>query len=520
MGARTTVPATASPSQDDAAGKTAEGDSENPAEKIARDLTKAIEKIAEDSKEDAPFTDSPEPGEGDTDSSGEDVAPSELIVPMPKPDPTGGKGQKILVINIHDTIDMGLAAFVERELKNNSGVKAVIFDINTPGGRVDAATKIRDAIMGLPKNIRSVAFIHPRAISAGAFISFACDYIFIADGGSIGAATPITIEGGKANPVSEKYVSYFRAEMASTARAKGRNGHIAAAMVDADVEIKGITPKGKLLTLDTTGALRYKIANGRANSLNEVKKEIALPRAKTIKVSMNWAEKLARILTDPMLSGILMTLGMLGVLIELYHPGFGLPGIVGITCLVIFFAGHMVVHLAGFEEVVLFVIGVILLGVEIFVLPGFGIAGVLGILAIVSALVLSLTSLPIDVSWNTGMLTTALTRVMISLLLTVGLLIVAFFTLPKSRFVKNRLILETANVSSAKGGVEGDIVAQKLHIGSAGKSESYLRPAGIANFDGHRVDVTSEGDFIPAGAEIEVLRIEGNRVVVKMRNEA
>ncbi len=497
----------------------ADADSENPAEKIARDLAKAIEKIAEDEKNEAPFTDSPEPGEGDTDSGGEDVAPSDLIVPMPAMNPAGGAGSTVLVLEIHETIDMGLSAFVERSLKDNPDVTAVIFDINTPGGRIDAATRIRDAIMGLPRTIRSVAFIHPRAISAGAFISFACDFILIADGGSIGAATPITLDGGKANPVGEKFVSYFRAEMASTARAKGRNGRIAAAMVDADVEIQGITPKGKLLTLDTAGALRHHIANARANSIEEVKEKIAQPKAKNRKLSMNWAEELARIFTDPMLSGILMTIGMLGILIELYHPGFGLPGIVGVTCLIIFFAGHMVVHMAGFEEAILFFIGVVLLVVEIFVLPGFGIAGILGIVAIVAALVLSLTAMPLKVSFETGILWSSLVRVMISVVATVVLMIVAMFTLPRTRLVKNRLVLESANTATARGGVEGEMIEKALKVGAIGKTDSYLRPAGIAMFDGHRVDVSSEGDFVPSGAEVEVVRIEGNHVIVKLKEK-
>lgn len=493
-------------------GETA-GDTDNPTDKIARDLAKAIERIAEDSEEEKPFVDSPEPGEGDTDS--DSVGLSEMIVPMPEPNPKGGVGETVLILKIHETIDMGLSAFVERTIKDNRNVSAIIFDINTPGGRVDAATKIRDAIMALPKKIRSVAFIHPRAISAGAFISFACDYIFIADGGSIGAATPITLDGGEANPVGEKYVSYFRAEMASTARAKGRNGKIAAAMVDADVEIEGIIPKGKLLTLDTNGALKYNIANARANSIWDVKNQIALPKAKQKYLSMNWAEKLARILTDPMLSGILMSIGMLGILIELYHPGFGFPGIIGITCLVIFFAGHMVVHMAGFEEVVLFAVGVVLLFIEIFVIPGFGAVGALGIISIISALVLSLTALPLDVSWDTGVLGAALTRVMISIVATAAMLFAAIMFLPKSRFFKSRLVLDAAIASTAEGGVEGAVIQQNLRVGTGGVAETYLRPAGIAKFDSKRVDVTSEGDFVAAGTAIEVVRIEGNHVVVR-----
>lgn len=494
-------------------------DTDNPSQKVVRDLARAIEQIAEDAKDEQPFDDSPEPGEGDTDSQAESVAPSDLIVSLPAPNPQGGEHQSVLILRIHETIDMGLAAFVTRSIAEHPRVSAIIFDINTPGGRVDAATKIRDAIMGLPKKIRSVAFIHPRAISAGAFISFACDYIFIADGGSIGAATPITIDGGKANAVGEKYVSYFRAEMASTARAKGRNGKIAAAMVDADIEIKGITPKGKLLTLDTNGALRHKVANDRANSIWEVKTKIALPKAKQKKLTMNWAEKLARILTDPMLSGILMSIGMLGIFIELYHPGFGFPGIIGITCLVIFFAGHMVVQLAGLEEIALFVVGVALLLVEIFVIPGFGIVGALGIASIVAALVLSLTALPLDVSWSIGTLGTALSRVMVSFVATAVLLFVLILFIPKSTFFKNRLVLQTAirpNISDDSQ--EGQAALNVPQKGSVGRAESYLRPAGIADFDGNRVDVQTEGDFIEAGTIIEAIRQEGNHLVVKKKD--
>ena len=138
-----------------------------------------------------------------------------------------GVGKTVIIIEVNDIIDMGLSAFVKRAVENNPDAAALILDINTPGGRVDAATEIRDAIMGAPKTLRTVAFIHPRAISAGAFISFACDLIFISKGGSIGAATPIALGGsGEAQPVDEKMVSYFRAEMATTARAKGRRGDI------------------------------------------------------------------------------------------------------------------------------------------------------------------------------------------------------------------------------------------------------------------------------------------------------
>jgi membrane-bound serine protease (ClpP class) len=437
---------------------------------------------------------------------------------LPEPDAAGGQGKSVVIILIEDTIELGLSAFVERAIDDNRDAAALILDIDTPGGRVDAALEIRDALMEAPESMRTVAFIHPRAISAGAFISLACDLIFIADGGSIGAATPIAISGGEAEAVDEKMVSYFRTEMAATARAKGRRGDIAEAMVDKDVEIEGVTPAGKLLTLDTAGALRHDIADAKANSIDDVLELLALGGAERRDEQVNWAEQLARILTHPILSGILMSIGVLGILIELYQPGFGLPGILGISCLVVFFAGHLVVHLAGWEEVVIFLIGVVLLAVEIFATPGFGVVGILGVIAILVSLVFSLSSLPIGVSFDTGVLTMSLFRVLLSILATFVLFVGALVLLPKTR-VRNRLVLDTAIDDKASGGVEGAAIQEVLAEGRAGVTESFLRPAGIARFGDHRVDVYTEGDFVGKGERVVIVRTEGNRVIVRKEED-
>jgi membrane-bound serine protease (ClpP class) len=456
------------------------------------------------------FEPSPEPERSDGGVDGGLVESRRL----PEPDATGGQGEAVVIIEVEEVIDLGLSSFIERVIDDNADASALILDIDTPGGRVDAALEIRDALMETPKSLRTVAFIHPRAISAGAFISLACDLIFIADGGSIGAATPIDISGGDAEAVDEKMISYFRTEMAATARAKGRRGDIAEAMVDKDVEIEGVSPAGKLLTLDTAGALRNGIADGVANSIDEVLEKLALGGAERREAELNWAEELARILTHPLLSGILMSIGVLGILIELYQPGFGLPGIVGIASLVVFFAGHLVVHLAGWEEVVIFLLGVALLAVEIIAIPGFGAVGVLGVIAVLVSLVLSLSGLPISVSFDTGVLGTSILRVLISLGATLGLFVVALAVLPKTK-VKNKLVLDTAIDDKAAGGIEGEAIAEVLAEGLTGVTESFLRPAGIARFGGRRVDVLTEGDFIEKGERVVILRTEGNRVFVK-----
>jgi membrane-bound serine protease (ClpP class) len=530
-------PLPASPCEGEGKWMAADTKGQTPQQDVVKKVMRALEKITEDAKDSDDSKEPKQPGDagpgpepvkipGETPEISKAVAfkPSpEPEAPdgglpesrrLPKPDSAGGGDKAVVIVKVEDIIDMGLSAFIERAIKDNKNAAALILDINTPGGRVDAATEIRDAIMEAPKTMRTVAFIHPRAISAGAFISFACDLIFIADGGSMGAATPITLQGGSAEPVDEKMVSYFRTEMASTARAKGRRGDIAEAMVDNEVEIEGITPAGKLLTLDTNGAIKYKIADAKANSMDEVLELLALGGAKQREVALNWAEEVARILTHPILSGILMSIGVLGILIELYQPGFGLPGIAGITCLIIFFAGHLVVNLAGWEEVMLFVLGVGLLTVEIFVTPGFGLLGALGILGILVSLVLALTSMPIDISFNTGYLSTSLLRVFLSIVVAVVLLFAALVFLPKTR-LGGRLVLDAAIIDRSGGGREGAVVKEILASGMTGVAESFLRPAGIARFGDKRVDVVSEGDFIERGERVVVVRTHGNRVVVK-----
>jgi membrane-bound serine protease (ClpP class) len=289
-------------------------------------------------------------------------------------------------------------------------------------------------------------------------------------------------------------------------------------MVDYEVEIKGITPAGKLLTLDTAGALRWQIADRKADSLDEVLELMALGKAERKVLVLNWAEKVARVFTHPILSGLLMSIGVLGILIELYQPGFGLPGIAGMTCLIIFFMGHLVVNLAGWEEVLLFALGVGLLAVEIFVTPGFGVVGAAGIMAIIGSLVLALTALPVDVSFQTGVLTSSILRVLLSMGIVVILFFAAFAILPRTK-MRNVLILDAAIKGTSSGGREGAAISEVIESGESGVAESFLRPAGIARFGSRRIDVMSEGDFIDRGEKVIIVRVEGNRVIVRKEQE-
>ena len=418
----------------------------------------------------------------------------------------------VYVMPIDGMIDLGLAPFVERVLReaSDAGAAAVILEINTFGGRVDAAVVIRDALLN--SRVQTVAFVNKRAISAGALIALATEKIVMGDGGTIGAATPVQMgqPGAPAQPVEEKTVSYMRKEFRATAEARKRPPLIAEAMVDADVEIPDLIEKGKLLTLTTDEALKHKIADFRADTIEEVLKQLGLAGAEVRRASPNWAENLVRFLTHPVVSSLLLTIGMLGIILEIRTPGFGVPGALGIGSLALFFWGHWLVQLAGWEEVLLVFSGVFLLAAEIFVIPGFGIAGVLGIAALLSGLSLSLIGG--GATWD--FILKAVGRVIFSLLLAIlGSLVLLRF-LPRLPFGK-RLILETG--LAAGEGYASPPESDRNWLGKCGTTVSPLRPSGIADVEGERVDVVSDGEFIEAGAEIVVSRVDGNRIVVRRR---
>lgn len=435
---------------------------------------------------------------------------------------------KVYVVPIHGTIDMGLAPFVKRVLDGRTERDVVILDVDTFGGRVDAAVQIRDALLGT--KAKTIAFVNRRAISAGSLISMACDLIVMTPGGSMGAATPIQISGGKAKAVGEKVVSYMRKEMKSTAEAKGRRGDLAEAMVDRDVEIHDIDPKlaesisglkkGKLLTMTTKEALILGMADMEQPSEQAMLRTFGIDQLPLVRPKVNWAEKVARFLTDPIVSGILMTLGMLGLLLELYTPGFGLSGIFGAICLALFFFGHMIANLAGWGHVLLFVGGLVLLGIEVFVTPGFGVLGLSGILLIVASLVLALAGaggLGFKVAWHLGYISRALAIVMASVVVTA--LAGYFMTkyLPRSKFW-GQMILQTNPVVLGGAAVSVDRTegaAEALEIGATGRAVSLLRPAGKVRFATGTRSVMAEGDYVSKGTEVEVVRFEAGRPVVR-----
>jgi membrane-bound serine protease (ClpP class) len=420
---------------------------------------------------------------------------------------------------IEGTIDLGLAPFVSRIVSEASKIQgsAVLLEIDTFGGRMDAAVLIRDALIEAP--VPTIAFIHPRAISAGALISLACETIVMAPGGSIGAATPVT--GGEAEKLEaadEKVVSYMRTEMRTTAEKRGRRGDVAEAMVDRDVEIEGVIEKGKVLTLSTEDALKLKVADHQAASLEAALESTGLSGARIVETEPNWAEVLARVVSDPTLSSLLLSLGFLGILIELYQPGWGLPGSLGIASLAIFFFGHHVAQLAGWEEVLIFAAGVLLLIVEIFVIPGFGIAGIAGIALMLTSVVLSLLAFDFRVSRDLGLLNRALLTVSTSVILTVVLGYLAVRLLPATG-ASRRLVLGQA-LTIQDGFTSHDTQDQRaIPLGTMGEAATDLRPAGKVRVEGRKLDAVSEGGYIGSGARVRIVEWRAGTAVVREERE-
>lgn len=416
---------------------------------------------------------------------------------------------RTLVAPLSREVDLGVSAFLLRVLREAGPDDLVVIDIDTFGGRIDAAVQIRDALLASPA--KTVAFVDHRAISAGALVALATDTIVMAHGATIGAATPVEIQGGKMQPVEAKVISYFRKEMKATAEAKGRRGDLAEAMVDAQVEIPGLDGKDTTLTLTTAEALKFELAAFEATSLEDLCARLHRPLLSVVRVAPNWAESLARFLAGSAVSSLLMTLGMLGIMIELWAPGHLVSGLIGLACLLLFTFGQYVVNLAGWETLILFGAGAALVAVELLFFPGHGVMVVLGVILVVVALTESMVDVkhvPLGISWSLGWLPSALTRGLGSLLAAgVALGFLSRF-LPRSRLGRALILSDTVGAPAT---------TSASLLGRAGVAETALRPTGKAVVDGRRLDVVSEGDFVEQGAAIEIIEVAGPRIVVRRK---
>ncbi len=429
----------------------------------------------------------------------------------------------VYIIPIKKMIEPALLYVVRRgvdeAVRNNA--QAIIFEMDTPGGAVNAAGAIITTITRT--DIPTYTFVEKDAYSAGAIIALSTKHIYMAPGSVIGAATPMMMSpvGGvqeMPEEVQEKMTSAVAAMVRSAAEQGGHDKELAEAMVRADMEysVNGqiISEKGRLLTLTNEEAAQLVgddqhplLSEGTVKNIDELLETIGLANAEKRILEVTAAERLARLIAG--IAPILMILGLGGLWLEIKTPGFGIFGIGGILCLLLFFFGHHIAGLAGMEDILLFALGVALLAVEIFITPGFGVMGISGLVLIffslVNAMVEHVPGKLRPTSFSPEAFSVPFMTVTLSFIGAAALVLVAGKFLPKTR-VFNSLTLDT---------VLSDPEEEKELLGIEGVAHSDLRPGGTAYFDGRKIDVVTLGNYIRRESPIRIVEIHGNRIVVE-----
>ena len=404
---------------------------------------------------------------------------------------------KVYHVPIEDNVEKGLLAFLERAFEEAEAqqAEAIVLEIHTPGGFTDAAEKIGMLFDQSP--LRVIAFINSKAHSAGAFIALHAGEIYMSQNATIGAAGIIDGEG---NTADEKAESAWWAAMEAAAISSGRDPEFARAMADKSVDLRDFrAPVGEFLTLTADEALQVGYSEGTANSLQEVLQQAGIEDSEVIAVEPTLAENIARIVTNPIVVPILLSIASLGLVLELYSPGFGVPGTMALSAFGLFFFGHTIAGFAGYETIIIFIIGLVLLLLEFFV-PG-GIVGIIGGALIIISLLFAGASI-------THMAYSIIIAMFIAV---IGMVILMKF-FGKKLHVFNKLVLRDA--TTTEEGYVSNTNRIEL-IGRVGEAITALRPAGVISIDYERIDSVSDGSYIDKGKQVEVIKVEGSRIVVR-----
>lgn len=458
--------------------------------------------------------------------------------------------QEALLLPIHGPIDQFQSVLVQRAVERvlREEFEYLILDIDTFGGRVDSALEIASTLGGA-EGVTTIAYVGntPRgrgvSWSAGALISFACNDIYLAPGTSIGAATPVLQGPEGQEQASEKTVSAVRGQMAALAERNGHPPAVARAMVDASivltaVEVEGklqllsetelaalesedtveighretVSEEGKLLTLTAGQMERYGISRGSPSSREELAELLAVSSVTVMEPSAT--DRVVSVLTSSGLTSILILAGLVALFMELTTPGFGLPGAVALTAFATLFASNLLLGRAGSLEIILFVLGVALLIFEVFVIPGFGVAGISGLIALALSLILSLQRFVIpEFSYQWEILGQNALVVLGSVIGAIlGALLLAMLV-KNTRFFSRLALAESQQASEGYTAQEASAVERYLN--RDGVAETTLRPAGKVRLGEEVLPAESEGSFIERGTSVRVVRVDGNRLVVR-----
>ncbi|HNV69407.1 MAG TPA: NfeD family protein [Candidatus Ozemobacteraceae bacterium] len=410
---------------------------------------------------------------------------------------------KVIVIPIHGDIESGVSFFVQRMLRraDQEQAAALVLEINSNGGLVSAAQEIKTAL--LESRVKTIAYVKGRALSAAALIAISCQKILMEPGAEMGAATPIQLMGDGVRAAEEKFVSAFRAEFESAAEKNRRPTNLAGAMVDKNHdEIPGLVKRGEILTLTTEKAATHGYCDFIVSTLESGLRQMKIEPTPLERVEPTSGEWIARWLTNPNISVLLFSAGVWLIILEFAVFGWGLLGWLGLLLLALFFGGHLFAYLAGLEAVLLFVFGMVLLLIEFFIIPGFGLTGIAGILSLCMSIIMVFGGIYSAIY--------AIGKIMaISILMIVAL----YHFAPRLKLFDGVVLKQELTTEAGFVAVDNTQFDHLLNL--EGITQCPCRPAGIARIGTERVDVVSEGDFIERNQRVVVVRVEGQKIVVR-----
>lgn len=403
--------------------------------------------------------------------------------------------EQLYVIPIEGEVGPAMVEFVSQSIEEAeaNNAPAIIFNINTPGGQVDSAITISEAILNT--SLKTIAFVKGEAISAGTLITISAEDIYMSPSSTIGAA--------ETRPNEEKYISYWTGKLRNVAQVRGRDPVLIASMADADIEVEGVIEKGKLLTLTSQEAIELELIDGIESSVEEVQNTSDLQKHLINELSPSFQLRLASMVTSTMATSILLTLGFIGAIIEILTPGFGLGGVISLTAFGLYFGGVLLAGFSSWIVLVIFIVGILLLFVEVLA-PGFGVPGVLGIVAVFVSIILASSSME-----------QALISLLIAIILTIVAVILLFRYAPRNNKFFDKITLSTS-LNTSSGYVSSE--DYKSYVGKIGVTITPLRPAGSIEIDNRRLDVVSENAYIEKDVKVEVIKVEGNRIIVRKIN--
>jgi membrane-bound serine protease (ClpP class) len=385
----------------------------------------------------------------------------------------------------------------------------MILHMNTYGGVLETADSLRTRILNAPFPVH--VFIDNNAASAGALISIACDSIYMSPGANIGAATVVDQQGEK---MPDKYQSYMRSMMRSTAEAQGRDPQIAQAMVDPSVVIPGITDTGQVLTFTTSEAIKYDFCEGEARDIDDVLGFLGVKEYEVTELKLKPVDKIIAFLINPIVSGILIMLIIGGIYFELQTPGIGFALVLAVAAALLYFAPLYLEGLASHWEILIFIAGVILLAIELFAIPGFGVTGILGIVLIVAGLALAMVG-NIGFHFPEGTFRAFVSSIFIVIIASFLSLVISFYLGRKilTTTVFGHLALDTVQ-EKAEGYTSADLQYADM-VGKKGKALTILRPVGKVIIEEEVYDATALTGYIEKGESVEVVKYETSQLFVR-----